>query len=90
MIKTRLNLSKTGEYSGLVDCVRKLLKREGIQAFSKGYVPNLLSIIPYAGLDLTIFEVSSFSEVWHCALHLKRRYNISILKYGYGFAWYSF
>ncbi|XP_021052087.1 calcium-binding mitochondrial carrier protein SCaMC-1-like isoform X2 [Mus pahari] len=57
VIKTRLNLGKTGEYSGIIDCGRKLLKREGIQAFSKGYVPNMLSIIPYAGLDLTIFEL---------------------------------
>ncbi|XP_052034480.1 calcium-binding mitochondrial carrier protein SCaMC-1-like [Apodemus sylvaticus] len=57
VIKTRLILGKTGEYSGIIDCGRKLLKREGIQAFSKGYVPNLLSIIPYAGLDLTIFEL---------------------------------
>ncbi|XP_031231085.1 calcium-binding mitochondrial carrier protein SCaMC-1-like isoform X4 [Mastomys coucha] len=56
VIKTRLILGKTGEYSGIIDCFRKLLKREGIQAFSKGYVPNLLSIIPYAGLQLTIFE----------------------------------
>ncbi|XP_034356513.1 mitochondrial adenyl nucleotide antiporter SLC25A24-like [Arvicanthis niloticus] len=57
VLKTRLNLGKTGEYSGIIDCGRKLLKREGIQAFSKGYVPNLLGIIPYAGLDLTIFEL---------------------------------
>ncbi|XP_031231086.1 calcium-binding mitochondrial carrier protein SCaMC-1-like isoform X5 [Mastomys coucha] len=57
VIKTRLILGKTGEYSGIIDCFRKLLKREGIQAFSKGYVPNLLSIIPYAGLQLTIFEL---------------------------------
>lgn len=60
VIKTRLILGKTGEYSGIVDCFRKLLKTEGIQAFGKGYVPNLIGIIPYAGLDLAIFEVSSF------------------------------
>ncbi|KAK7810602.1 hypothetical protein U0070_008223, partial [Myodes glareolus] len=57
VIKTRLILGKTGEYSGIVDCFRKLLKTEGIQAFGKGYVPNLIGIIPYAGLDLAIFEL---------------------------------
>ncbi|XP_049976912.1 calcium-binding mitochondrial carrier protein SCaMC-1-like [Alexandromys fortis] len=57
VIKTRLILGKTGEYSGVVDCCRKLLKTEGIQAFGKGYVPNLIGIIPYAGLDLAIFEL---------------------------------
>lgn len=27
-------------------------------AFYKGYVPNLLGIIPYAGIDLAVYEVS--------------------------------
>lgn len=68
MIKTRLILGKTGEYSGILDCCRKLLKTEGIQVFCKGYIPNLIGIIPYAGVDLAIFEVSSFSkyDIVHC------------------------
>ncbi|XP_051021712.1 calcium-binding mitochondrial carrier protein SCaMC-1-like [Acomys russatus] len=57
VIKTRLILANTGEYSGIIDCSRKLLRTEGIQAFCKGYVPNLMGIIPYAGLDLAIFEL---------------------------------
>uniref|UniRef100_A0A8C2N4E9 Solute carrier family 25, member 54 n=1 Tax=Cricetulus griseus TaxID=10029 RepID=A0A8C2N4E9_CRIGR len=57
VIKTRLILGKTGEYSGILDCCRKLLKTEGIQVFCKGYIPNLIGIIPYAGVDLAIFEL---------------------------------
>ncbi|XP_055474150.1 calcium-binding mitochondrial carrier protein SCaMC-1-like [Psammomys obesus] len=57
VIKTRLMVGKTGEYSGIIDCGRKLLKTEGVRAFCKGYVPNLISIVPYAGLDLTVFEL---------------------------------
>lgn len=63
-MKTRLILGKTGQYSGIIDCGRKLLKTEGIRTFFKGYVPNMIGIVPYAGLDLATFEVSSFSKYY--------------------------
>lgn len=57
MLKTRLTLRKTGQYSGMADCAKQILQREGITAFYKGYVPNMLSIVPYAGIDLAVYEV---------------------------------
>jgi solute carrier family 25 phosphate transporter 23/24/25/41 len=57
-LKTRLAVGKTGQYSGIYDCAKKILKHEGFSAFYKGYVPNLLGIIPYAGIDLAVYEVS--------------------------------
>uniref|UniRef100_A0A286XXT4 Mitochondrial adenyl nucleotide antiporter SLC25A24 n=1 Tax=Cavia porcellus TaxID=10141 RepID=A0A286XXT4_CAVPO len=57
VIKTRLIVAKKGEYTGVVDCIRKLLKQGGVKVFFKGYVPNLLGIIPYAGLDLAVYEL---------------------------------
>lgn len=57
VVKTRLTLRSTGQYSGIIDCARSILKREGIKAFYKGYVPNMLGIIPYAGIDLAVYEV---------------------------------
>lgn len=51
-------MGKTGQYSGMFDCAKKILKREGPKAFYKGYIPNILGIIPYAGIDLAVYEVS--------------------------------
>ncbi|XP_006634939.1 mitochondrial adenyl nucleotide antiporter SLC25A24 [Lepisosteus oculatus] len=62
VMKTRLTLRKTGQYSGMFDCAKKILKREGVKAFYKGYVPNILGIIPYAGIDLAIYE--SLKNAW--------------------------
>ncbi|XP_038596404.1 calcium-binding mitochondrial carrier protein SCaMC-3 [Tachyglossus aculeatus] len=56
VLKTRLTLRRTGQYSGLRDCARQILQREGPQAFYKGYLPNVLGIIPYAGIDLAVYE----------------------------------
>ena len=56
-MKTRLALGKTGQYRGLLDCAGQLLKSEGVFSFYKGLTPSLLGIIPYAGIDLAVYEV---------------------------------
>ncbi|CDQ82621.1 unnamed protein product [Oncorhynchus mykiss] len=64
VLKTRLTLRKTGQYSGIVDCARQILRKEGVRAFYRGYVPNTLGIIPYAGIDLAVYEVCVRKCVW--------------------------
>ncbi|XP_078216473.1 mitochondrial adenyl nucleotide antiporter SLC25A23 isoform X4 [Callithrix jacchus] len=56
VLKTRLTLRRTGQYKGLLDCARRILEREGPRAFYRGYLPNVLGIIPYAGIDLAVYE----------------------------------
>ncbi|VDM79038.1 unnamed protein product [Strongylus vulgaris] len=57
VLKTRLALRKTGQLdNGLFHFAHKMYKKEGALCFYKGYVPNLLGIIPYAGIDLAIYE----------------------------------
>jgi solute carrier family 25 (mitochondrial phosphate transporter), member 23/24/25/41 len=51
-------LRKTGEYSSIFDCINKIVKNEGWRAFYKGFVPNILGILPYAGTDLAVYEVN--------------------------------
>uniref|UniRef100_G1S1D1 Solute carrier family 25 member 23 n=1 Tax=Nomascus leucogenys TaxID=61853 RepID=G1S1D1_NOMLE len=57
VLKTRLTLRRTGQYKGLLDCARRILEREGPRAFYRGYLPNVLGIIPYAGIDLAVYEM---------------------------------
>jgi solute carrier family 25 phosphate transporter 23/24/25/41 len=59
-LKTRLVLRKTGEYKNILDCIQKIKQREGLGAFYKGFIPNFLGIIPYAGIDLAVYEVIIF------------------------------
>ncbi|KAM9244726.1 mitochondrial adenyl nucleotide antiporter SLC25A23 isoform 1-T1 [Trichechus inunguis] len=56
VLKTRLTLRRTGQYKGLQDCARQILEQEGPRAFYRGYLPNMLGIIPYAGIDLAVYE----------------------------------
>ncbi|KAL0280435.1 UNVERIFIED_CONTAM: hypothetical protein PYX00_001724 [Menopon gallinae] len=56
VMKTRLALRKTGEFKGIADAFKTIYAREGLKSFYRGYVPNLLGIIPYAGIDLAVYE----------------------------------
>ncbi|KAK5620973.1 hypothetical protein CRENBAI_016218 [Crenichthys baileyi] len=56
VLKTRLALRKTGQYAGISDCAKQIFRKEGLGVFYKGYVPNMLGIIPYAGIDLAVYE----------------------------------
>ncbi|KAB7499906.1 Calcium-binding mitochondrial carrier protein SCaMC-2-A [Armadillidium nasatum] len=56
VLKTRLALRKTGQYKSIADAAIKIYRQEGYRSFYRGYVPNILGIIPYAGIDLCIYE----------------------------------
>lgn len=56
VLKTRLALRKTGEMTGVIKFARDMFSAEGLKVFYKGYWPNLFGIIPYAGIDLAVYE----------------------------------
>lgn len=45
------------KYSGVVDCIRKVLKNEGIPGFYRGCATNLLRTTPSAVITFTSFEM---------------------------------
>lgn len=52
-------LRKTGQYSSVADCAAKIYRELGIRGFFRGYVVNLVGIIPYAGIELATYEVGT-------------------------------
>jgi solute carrier family 25 phosphate transporter 23/24/25/41 len=40
----------------VIDAVTKMYRGEGLRVFYRGYIPNLLGILPYAGIDLAVYE----------------------------------
>ncbi|KAG1659261.1 Calcium-binding mitochondrial carrier protein SCaMC-2-B [Nymphon striatum] len=56
VLKTRLALSRSGQYEGIMNAAKEIYRAGGIKSFYRGYVPNLLGIVPYAGIDLAIYE----------------------------------
>uniref|UniRef100_A0A7S2WI82 EF-hand domain-containing protein n=1 Tax=Mucochytrium quahogii TaxID=96639 RepID=A0A7S2WI82_9STRA len=54
--KTRLAVSAKGEFSGIFDCLHKIIKKDGPFAIYRGLGPSILGIAPFAGIDLSIFN----------------------------------
>jgi len=65
VLKTRLALRKTGEFNGMVDAAKKIYRQGGLKSFYRGYIPNLIGILPYAGIDLAVYEVSRRKALYY-------------------------
>ena len=50
----------TGQFTGIVDCFRQIIRNEGFIGMYRGLTPSLVGIIPYAGIDLTVYEVGRY------------------------------
>jgi solute carrier family 25 folate transporter 32 len=44
------------EYSGVTDCVGKILKNEGISGFFKGCLTNAIRVAPSAAITFVVYE----------------------------------
>ncbi|KAL6960355.1 hypothetical protein U1Q18_038120 [Sarracenia purpurea var. burkii] len=58
LVKTRLQTCalEAGKVLNLVTRSKEILVREGPRTFYRGLIPSLLGIIPYAGIDLAVYE----------------------------------
>lgn len=53
--KTRLALAENKVYSGIFDCLRKIVKFEGPFALFKGMSASVAGVLPYSSVDLATF-----------------------------------
>ena len=54
IVKTRM---QSGVYSGMFDCFRSVIRREGIGALSNGLGISVIGIVPFSGIDLMFNSV---------------------------------
>ena len=57
VVKTRLALGTSGQFKGIWDCFSQVVRSEGLVGLYRGLTPSLIGIIPYAGIDLAVYEV---------------------------------
>ncbi|ACI64160.1 hypothetical protein THAPS_38111, partial [Thalassiosira pseudonana CCMP1335] len=56
VIKARLQQRSQREYSGVIDCVGKIWRNEGVGGFFKGCVTNALRVAPSAAITFVVYE----------------------------------
>lgn len=53
--KTRMAVSRFGEFRGISDCVSQIFRVGGVSGLYRGLGTSVLGIIPYSGVDLALF-----------------------------------
>jgi solute carrier family 25 phosphate transporter 23/24/25/41 len=58
MVRGRLTVQegRSVQYAGIVHAAREILKREGALAFYKGWLPSVIGVVPYVGLNFGVYE----------------------------------
>jgi solute carrier family 25 phosphate transporter 23/24/25/41 len=62
LLRTRLQAQGTilhpPTYTGVVDCARKTVSKEGVRGLFKGITPNLLKVVPAVSITYVVYENS--------------------------------
>lgn len=67
--KTRLAVTPPGSYAGIADCLVQTVRAEGASALFRGLTPSLLGIVPYVGVDMSVyFTLKSYWRRSHSPL----------------------
>lgn len=56
-VRTRLAVCPSAEYTTIVGMALRILRKDGFTAFYRGIVPSTCGILPYAGVDIALFEI---------------------------------
>ena len=60
VLKSRVQNSRPGQYSGMLDCAGKLLKHEGVFALWKGAGPSVMKLAPHSVISLLLIDNITF------------------------------
>ncbi len=67
-VRTRLAVSAKGTYRGILDTLRRIRAEEGALALYRGIAPNMIGILPYAGVDIAMFEMIKEELLDRCGM----------------------
>jgi len=56
VVKSRMQNMQGGEYSGVADCVKKMVKHEGPLSLWKGYTPAMIKLAPHTVVSFMILD----------------------------------
>jgi len=56
VVKTRMQGLNSHQYNSTLNCIRIIIKKEGVYAFYKGLIPRLMRVIPGQGIIFASYE----------------------------------
>jgi hypothetical protein len=67
MVRGRLTIQeKTNQqYRGIAHAARTIIAQEGALALYKGWLPSVIGVVPYVGLNFAVYESSKVALMKH-------------------------
>jgi solute carrier family 25 phosphate transporter 23/24/25/41 len=56
MVRGRLTVQTDNQYRGIMHAARLIIKQEGLIALWRGWLPSVIGVIPYMGLNFAVYE----------------------------------
>lgn len=56
MVRGRLTVQTDQRYRGIVHAARTIIHEEGGRALYKGWLPSVIGVVPYVGLNFAVYE----------------------------------
>jgi len=74
MVRGRLTVQegKIGQYRGIMHAAQVIIREEGPLALYKGWLPSVIGVIPYVGLNFAVYETLKASMLQHYGLRDER------------------
>ena len=55
--RTRLALANNGQYNGVLDVMKSVIRNDGFKGLYNGWSASVLGIMPYAGVELSLYNI---------------------------------
>lgn len=76
MVRGRLTVQAGKEYTGILHATRMIVKQEGMIALWRGWLPSVIGVIPYVGLNFSVYETLKDVVLKHYQLDDERQLSI--------------
>lgn len=78
MVRGRLTVQegRNVQYNGIVHAARTILREEGPLAFYKGWLPSVIGVVPYVGLNFGVYETLKAMLLLHYGLRDERELSV--------------
>mmetsp|Transcript_29400 Transcript_29400/g.74983 ORF Transcript_29400/g.74983 Transcript_29400/m.74983 type:complete len:340 (-) Transcript_29400:1094-2113(-) len=78
MVRGRLTVQEgtASQYKGIVHATQVIIQEEGARALYKGWLPSVIGVVPYVGLNFAVYETLKAMTLDHYGLRDERELSV--------------
>ena len=86
MVRGRLTVQegRNVQYTGITHAARTIMREEGALAFYRGWLPSVIGVVPYVGLNFGVYETLKAMLLKHHGLRDERELSVRAFRLCWG------